>query len=78
MNDLCAQPARDAALVEKDIEVMEQIVTRIAVFVLMASTVADRNEFLPCLDYWGTRERMARLDDAVLAGRRALQRLSSS
>jgi hypothetical protein len=55
---------------------LEGVVQRVAGFVVNASNVADRSEHLPCLDAWATRERLARLDDVVAAGRNLLVRLS--
>jgi hypothetical protein len=51
---------------------LESVVQRVAGLVVNASDVADRSEHLPCLDHWATKERLARLDDVVLAGRNLL------
>ena len=57
---------------------LELTVKRVAGLLVKASAVADRNELLPCLDYWATRERLARIDDVLFVGQRFLQRLSTA
>lgn len=57
---------------------LESATQRIAGFVLKASAVAERSEFLPCEDRWATRERLARIDDAVFAGQHLLRRLAAA
>lgn len=56
---------------------IEALTTRVARFVLQAEAVAARSEFLTCEDSWATRERLARIDDAIFAGQRLLQRLAA-
>ena len=60
-----------------DIELVEHVVARVAGLIVKVSAVADRSEFLPCLDYWATMQRRARIDDVVFSGQRLLQRLSA-
>lgn len=61
-----------------DIELVEHLAARFAGIVIKAHAVADRSEFLPCLDHWATRERLARLDDVIFNGRRMLRRVSAA
>lgn len=68
--------AAPLALTLADLLETEQLAKRLAGFVLKASAVADRSEYLPCADRWASRERLARLDDAMFAGQRALQQLA--
>ena len=60
-----------------DREFLEHLLARVADLVVRAAAVADRSEFLPCLDFWATRQRLARLDEVVFNGHRFLQRLSA-
>lgn len=60
-----------------DDDLLEHIAARVAGMLLKAAAVADRSEHLPCLDYWATRQRLARIDDVTFAGQRLLQRLST-
>lgn len=60
-----------------DLEFLEHLLARVADPVVKAAAVADRREFPPCLDFWATRQQLARLDDVVLNGHRFLQRLSA-
>lgn len=73
-----AELAARAVLTLADIELLEKVVARVAGLVVKASAVADRSEFLPCLDHWATKERLARIDDVVFNGQRLLQRLSAA
>jgi hypothetical protein len=63
---------------EIDLLELEAFATRVATVVLHATSVADRSEHLPCLDPWATKERLARLDDVVFAGRLMLKRLCAA
>lgn len=58
-----------------DIEALERTVARVAGLVVSAVAVAERYQSLPSVDYWATRQRLARINDVVFHGRRLLQRL---
>jgi hypothetical protein len=64
-------------VVLSNIALLEHLSARVAGLVVKAAAVADRSEFLPCLDYWATKDRLARLDDVVWNAQRLLQRLNA-
>ena len=71
------RPAVQELVALSDRELLKHLLARMADQVVKAAAVADRSEFLPCLDFWATRQRLARLDDVVFNGPRFLQRLSA-
>jgi hypothetical protein len=73
-----AGPSADELLALSDIDLVEHVAARVAGLLVKASAVADRSEYLPCLDSWASRERLARIDDVIWAGQRLLRRLSAA
>lgn len=70
-------PTTEAVLAMTDVELVEHVAARVAGLMVKASAVADRSEYLSCLDDEVTRGRLARIDDVIFAGQRLLQRLSA-